>query len=427
MAKVPAKGRRAKAPGPSGSAPVAGARWRNRIVGYEEVDPRTLKPHEQNWRTHPGEQRVAMAGILDDVGVADAIKVSKRTGRILDGHLRHDLAIREGERTVPVLWLDVSEAEERKILATHDAVAGLAGIDQDNLDSLLSSITTDNAGMMALLDGLAETLDAGGDDEGGASIVEDGVELNDIADELDGAMQFRSDVIYPSHLKWGIPPLRAEMLSPIPPSIATWAGPDATADDGRSHYVYIWGSDSTRGLPFNRTILGFYTDDIRFDRFFINPAKFVAKVANAGIPIAIGPNYSTLHDTPKVMRLWAVYRKMFVCRYLQDAGIRIIPDVAWSDLDELAEFNLLGIPRNPPALAIQLQTLSLKGNQRAREVTRDGLSYIKETLEPGSWLVYGGPDAKALIDSVDLGVPVTFTPNRTAVRRDIMEGRRRNA
>lgn len=42
---------------------------------------------------------------------------------------------------------------------------------------------------------------------------------------------------------------------------------------------------------------------------------------------------------------------------MQEAGLKVIPDVNWSD-DDNFEFCFAGIPKNAPCVAIQLQTFN---------------------------------------------------------------------
>ncbi len=87
---------------PHDNRPGRAPTWRSRIVGHGDADPQTLVAHPENWRAHPRNQRRAMAGVLDHVGWVQDVIVNRRTGRILDGHLRVALALERGEATV--LW-----------------------------------------------------------------------------------------------------------------------------------------------------------------------------------------------------------------------------------------------------------------------------------------------------------------------------------
>lgn len=120
-------------------------RWQNRIVGEAEVDPATLVPHPLNARRHPLPQVSALNGVLSEVGFVQRIIVNQRTGHILDGHLRAEMAVGRHEPTVPVVYVDLSEDEERLILSVFDPISAMAESDRETLDALLASVTADGA------------------------------------------------------------------------------------------------------------------------------------------------------------------------------------------------------------------------------------------------------------------------------------------
>lgn len=114
--------------------------FESRIVGAEEMDPRELTKHPDNWRKHPASQRKALNSVLETVGWVDSIKVNRNSGRIVDGHLRVDVAIRRKEATVPVVYLDLTEDEERLVLATLDPIGALATTDQETYSKLIGDL-----------------------------------------------------------------------------------------------------------------------------------------------------------------------------------------------------------------------------------------------------------------------------------------------
>lgn len=134
----------------------ARAAWTNRIVGEASVDPTTLIPHPQNWRIHGALQSDAMAGILTEVGWIQRILVNQRTGRVVDGHLRLKLALDHKERSVPVLYVDLSEAEEALVLSTLDPISALAEADRGMLATLLHEVSSGEAAVQLLLSKLAQ-------------------------------------------------------------------------------------------------------------------------------------------------------------------------------------------------------------------------------------------------------------------------------
>jgi 3'-phosphoadenosine 5'-phosphosulfate sulfotransferase (PAPS reductase)/FAD synthetase len=131
-------------------APTSAA-WRSRIVAEADVDPRTLTAHPQNWRLHPPGQREALGQVLDEVGWVTRAVVSRQTGRLLDGHLRVELAVERGEITVPVTYVDVSEDEERLILTSLDPIAALAKTNQEKLAALVAQLGERRADLVAQL------------------------------------------------------------------------------------------------------------------------------------------------------------------------------------------------------------------------------------------------------------------------------------
>lgn len=127
---------------------------RSRIVGHEEVAPDQLLAHESNYRRHGGAQLDALRGSLSQLGWVKSILVSKRTGKVLDGHARVEEAMRQGLPVVPVEYLDVSEAEEKLILASIDPMSEMAAHDDEALKALLEEVETEEAGLLAMLESI---------------------------------------------------------------------------------------------------------------------------------------------------------------------------------------------------------------------------------------------------------------------------------
>lgn len=128
---------------------------RSRIVGEDEVAPDQLLANPLNWRTHPKQQIDALEGLLREVGWVQRVIVNRRTGHVVDGHARVSLALRRDEKTVPVVYVDLSEPEEKLVLAALDPIGGLAGADAQILDSLLRDVSTDDEALRGLLDKVA--------------------------------------------------------------------------------------------------------------------------------------------------------------------------------------------------------------------------------------------------------------------------------
>jgi DNA modification methylase len=151
--------------------PAKAGRFRDRVRELRRVRAGDLRASPKNWRTHPQHQRDALSGVLAEVGYADAL-IARETPRgleLIDGHLRKDL---DPDQVVPVLVVDVTEAEAAKLLATLDPISALAGADAGRLEALLAEVSTGSEALDALFAGLTEGHDpaaapgpgGGGDD-----------------------------------------------------------------------------------------------------------------------------------------------------------------------------------------------------------------------------------------------------------------------
>ena len=130
--------------------------YKNRIVGSGEEPLDQILFNPRNWRVHPLNQQNALKGVLEEVGWVQEVIINQRTGHLVDGHLRCQLAAREGAKTIPVKYVDLSEDEEALVLSTLDPIAAMAVTDKAKLDDLFASIETENADVLKMLDDIAE-------------------------------------------------------------------------------------------------------------------------------------------------------------------------------------------------------------------------------------------------------------------------------
>jgi DNA modification methylase len=150
-----AKPAKASTPPPAPAQPETPAGlFRDRIIGEGTEAPDQILANPLNWRRHPKHQADALEGLLKTVGWVQRVIINRRTGHLVDGHLRVELAMRREEPAVPVLYVDLSEAEEKLVLAAIDPIGGLADTDQTMLDDLLKGIKTGDTALDALLDDL---------------------------------------------------------------------------------------------------------------------------------------------------------------------------------------------------------------------------------------------------------------------------------
>jgi len=132
---------------------------RDRIKELRRVRASDLRPNPRNWRTHPAAQLDALRGVLAEVGFAGAElarELPDGTLELIDGHARAEIA---GDAEIPVLVLDVDEAEAAKLLATFDPLGAMAEADSGKLDALLREVQTQSPALTEMMERLAK--DAG--------------------------------------------------------------------------------------------------------------------------------------------------------------------------------------------------------------------------------------------------------------------------
>lgn len=228
----------------------------------------------------------------------------------------------------------------------------------------------------------------------------------------------------PANNYWGIPEIRPDMLvDQLPDPIDTWARWDVTPDDGVTTWVYNYGVTNATKLPWDRTILSFFTWDERFMVWWNDPSWYTAKVLLAGCTMAIEPDFSMWGDDPRFNHLESHFRSQWLARFFQEAGMRVIPRIHFHDLESL-RYALVGIPKQAPVVAICIQAGAGANRERAYEATEtyDGLRQFVKEIDPGHLLVYGGNPAMDVVEKSHLpkSLPVTHILNFAGKRRGVV-------
>lgn len=115
----------------------------------EHLDPRSLAANPKNWREHPERQDAALRESIREHGWLAAPIFNRRTGFLIDGHLRVAEAIRQDAPSIPVRVVDVSADQEARILASFDRIGELRGQDDVALAALLRELADSDAGLPA--------------------------------------------------------------------------------------------------------------------------------------------------------------------------------------------------------------------------------------------------------------------------------------
>lgn len=360
------------------------------VLKLEYVSPATLKANPLNWRQHPRRQRQAFSAFKDKVGWAGAVLVNKRTGNLLDGHMRVDEAIKNGETEVPVLYGEWDEDQEKLILANLDPIGSLAATNQEALQSLLeannkkiSDLTKESNRKLVQLSEDLKNLSGTGPLLKQAKPVrkptqtppEPSEEEPSIFAQEDGGYDppkgktrvrldiINEDVFFPSSdyrvsLPLQLPDLLEDMLATgdmAPTDTYTGLGDQKP---GPNTYYCVgsgpWPEECVGG------VLGHFTEDYRFNDAYSSAADYLEELLEADWDCVISPDFSTYGDWPMGIVLHNLYRSRWCARFWQEAGIKVIPSIQYitpGDLDMTVEVSVMSLPRNVPVTALQLRSV----------------------------------------------------------------------
>jgi ParB-like chromosome segregation protein Spo0J len=428
------------------------------------VEIGSIKMHPDNPREGDVE---GIAESLDENGQYRPLVVQTDTKYILAGNHTW-LGMRQlGWKYADVVFVDVDEDEAKKILLADNKLgqaggfndellarimSGLAdvrgtGYDQsevndiiernrvslsETVDDVEDRIATERAAIKEAKEsksferlplGEEDAVDTIGGDEDEEEEAPPG-RLEKAADDLKGAFQLKPDLAFSKEDAvgiWQLPRVRSDMLmtyAELPENIRAWAG-SATKDwpDEDQWWLYNFGIDSTSGMrdP-SKMIISFYAFDQYFENWWFYPDKYVTKLLNTGIKYAVMPDFS-MHspgEESRVLSLWNLYRNRWLARYMQEAGIKIVPNVTWATADEefLTKYIIPTMPKNIPLLSLQIQTVDEKHPMHKDYIRQ--LQYVLDKLNPEALMLYYGAQGKRLFDSgeVTFSGPIRFIASR---------------
>ena len=256
--------------------------------------------------------------------------------------------------------------------------------------------------------------------------------FDNAGDKLDGTLQLSDDMDLPASQLWGewdLPCLDPDkLMSPDewPADISVWAGGasrNTPANDDPDHWwLYVFGISSTSGMNHkNKAILCYYTYDMYFERWYGDPAKYTTRALNTGVKYAISPNFSTWANEPMFVSLESLYKARWIGRYLQEAGIKIIPDVEWPSSDDPKHHKFL-VDYVLPSMPIKLPMIAMQGNTATGNVDKETMARDKkrlasqyrlvvDTLKPEALVFYGRPNWIEFIEGLGLQTNIISVSN----------------
>ena len=372
------------------------------------------------------------------------IVVQQSSKKILAGNHTWKAAKELGWDEIAVVFVDVNDEEAKRIVLADNRTNDLADYDNQILAELLRDLG-DSGGtgyseqdMQALLNATLSSMDEIADASNqmgedvllqndelvsvsnslGTSVRQDeidfgdGEEDSDIEDEpddLSGVYTLKDDMEFQGAKPWDIPLLREDMLiEELPEPLHTWAG-SATRDLGwEGYWLYNWGVDSTSGMTdLSKILLSFYCWDDYFEPWWESPARHMTKLITAKIKYAITPNFSP-DGLPRCLTLYNMFRSRWIGRYMQEIGVRIMPDLATpegvrNDKEYLSIFTK-SLPKRLPWASIQVQNLNSATNGGEKETPEGRAEWLADQkavlsmLNVENLLVYAHPKRFAEVE-----------------------------
>lgn len=127
----------------------------------------------------------------------------------------------------------------------------------------------------------------------------------------------------------------------------------------------------------------FYEYDVKFERLWNNPKKYLNKLKKfKGV---ISPDFSLYRNMPFVMQLWNTYRGRALAVWLQSNGIEVIPNVRFNDIRTFA-FCFDGIEKNK---TVAIGTHGCIKQKTDKEYFKAGLAELIHRLSPQNLVIYG--------------------------------------
>jgi hypothetical protein len=373
--------------------------WRN-----EQRRLRDLIPWERNPRQIKRNQAKRLIDSFNSFGQVEMIAIGPNN-EVYNGHQRLQVLMQtygpDYEVSVRVASRPLDEKEREKLVVyLHRGAVG-----EWDFDLLANEFD------------LEDLLEWGFEEKDFGIVRESEFAGNNEQDSL-GIFSLKTDVVFPSNLTFNIPPLREDLLLEIPDDVQVWPGDDLADKAAPSDNRIVLLGYTMRKMSSDQAILAFYVDDYRFESLWSEPDRYVMKFLNAGIRKAISPNFSLWTDDPQAMRIWNTYRSRWLGRYMQEAGMRILPDVNWA-LESDFGYCFAGIPSGCD-VSVQMNTIRAKNKEEVSNFIAGITEFVKQ-CRPSRILFYGGVHKRKMIEAANLNVPYVLTESAVALRRPAME------
>jgi hypothetical protein len=404
-----------------------------------EVPPTQLTANPKNWRIHSARQRSTYKAFKSKYGWLQTVLLNLTTGKLLDGHMRVDEAIKSKEKAVPVSIIAVSEEEENEILATLDSIGLLAQRNTQALESLLKATKKSSESLKTSKDDSERKLaqlrtdlqaslkqpnpqapalkqsttrlrrkNAPDDElepsdstpastslpEKGGETPQDGYTPSSNREAF--ITEVDANVLFPGLTSMGIPELLPDRLAtPDQAPRRTYGGKGTPPGSD----LYLCYSQTWNG-EFEIGTIGFYTEDYRFTTLYADPEEFLNWIEPLPFQCLIAPDYSCFPSWPLAMNLFNVYKSRWCARLWQEAGHSVIPSIQLldhlpfsDDITATEQYVLETIPVRAPVISLECRLPDPKDSYKLVSLIKVAVEIIK----PECILLYAGEEKQKYI------------------------------
>lgn len=397
----------------------------------EYIDPIELKPHPDNAKVHTDKQIDRVAKSMGNTGGSVQPILIDEDSVILAGHGRWMAHKKLGDISVPVIRrAGLTSAQKRKFLLADNQTNAMTGNDFEQVAQILTNL--DGEGIDIADIGFSEKeIDAFLNYEDSPDDKVD--KLEDASNEAPGLRELKDGLFL--HLDeyagpYNLPPLLERGIPHIPDDFVVWMNRHRTSPLAQGQmYFHLFGRESTKGMNPDETLIGFYIDDVRFERVYTKLKENTQRFINADVWGLIMPDFTRVDGWPLPQNMWNVYRSFYCAMYWQIAGLQVIPNlVAWN-LDS-TEACCAPIPQNAPTVAVQMQTIQ-SGSRKMRSADgatgltedeiRTNIGLSLELTKPETLLVYGSERGLILGEEIckRQGVRFVGVANRATAATDL--------
>ena len=127
----------------------------------------------------------------------------------------------------------------------------------------------------------------------------------------------------------------------------------------------------------------FCIDDYQFERVWKRPDAYLGLLRR--FDCVVCPDFSVYTNMPYPMKLWNIYRSRALGYWWQKEGLRVIPNVTFSDEGSYG-YCFSGLPKRS---TIFFSTVGVARDKEARELCIKGMGKMMKTLNPSRVLLLG--------------------------------------